>query len=297
MRIEAMWAQAVEEAIERSQSLANRLHQAKPCERPLDDPAAGQEDEAFGGVGAFDDFDGPASVSLERVAEFVSGVAAIGEYMAQLGKAETHRFQHIDRPVAVLDIGGVDGNEDQKSAGVGENVALATPDFLIRVIAPNPAALGGFDALAVDHPGRRRGLAPLDFAQVHHQHCVDRLEQGCVAKVVGKFREAFSPVGLRLAFQAARSIGGGTVSARVCQPSTLRMVICPEASSAQNSMAAVSGAVAGRRERPATRYWWPSYRAARARPCRRGSSAQCFPPPATAAARHPSRSSPCARYG
>ena len=29
--------------------------------------------------------------------------------------------------------------------------------------------------------------------------------------------------------------------ARVCQPSTLRMVICPEASSAQNSMAAVSG--------------------------------------------------------
>src|SRR5437016_14561862 len=28
--------------------------------------------------------------------------------------------------------------------------------------------------------------------------------------------------------------------ARVCQPSTLRMLICPEASSAQNSMAAVS---------------------------------------------------------
>jgi hypothetical protein len=59
--------------------------------------------------------------------------------------------------------------------------------------------------------------------------------------VVGKFREAFSPAGLMVAFQAARSIGGGAVSARVCQPSTLRMVICPEASSAQNSMAAVSG--------------------------------------------------------
>ena len=29
--------------------------------------------------------------------------------------------------------------------------------------------------------------------------------------------------------------------ASVCQPSTLRMVICPEASSAQNSIAAVSG--------------------------------------------------------
>src|SRR5512147_1554906 len=51
-----------------------------------------------------------------------------------------------------------------------------------------------------------------------------------------------SPAGLRLADQAARSM---TVSvglvASVGQPLTLRMVICPEASRAQNSMAAVSG--------------------------------------------------------
>src|SRR5512144_1066814 len=51
-----------------------------------------------------------------------------------------------------------------------------------------------------------------------------------------------SPAGLRVADQAARSM---TVSvglvASVGQPLTLRMVICPEASRAQNSMAAVSG--------------------------------------------------------
>lgn len=40
----------------------------------LDDPSAWQKDEAFGGVGAFDDFDGPASASLERVPELVSCV-------------------------------------------------------------------------------------------------------------------------------------------------------------------------------------------------------------------------------
>ena len=46
---------------------------------------------------------------------------------------------------------------------------------------------------------------------------------------------------LRVPSQAARSIGwwmGFVVS--VCQPSTLRMLICPEASSAQNNIAAVS---------------------------------------------------------
>ena len=45
----------------------------------------------------------------------------------------------------------------------------------------------------------------------------------------------------RLPDQAARSIvGSERFSLRVCQPSTLRIVICPEASRAQNNMAAVS---------------------------------------------------------
>ena len=48
--------------------------------------------------------------------------------------------------------------------------------------------------------------------------------------------------GLRLTAQAARSMTASVgLVASVCQPSTLRMVICPEASSAQNNIAAVSG--------------------------------------------------------
>src|SRR5512147_1493318 len=47
--------------------------------------------------------------------------------------------------------------------------------------------------------------------------------------------------GLRLTAQAARSMTASVgLVASVCQPSTLRMVICPEASSAQNNRAAVS---------------------------------------------------------
>lgn len=50
-------------------------------------------------------------MSLERVPELVSGVAAIGEHMAQPGETEAHRFEHIDRAVTVLDIGRVDEDE------------------------------------------------------------------------------------------------------------------------------------------------------------------------------------------
>src|SRR4051794_23448069 len=46
---------------------------------------------------------------------------------------------------------------------------------------------------------------------------------------------------MRVSAQAARSIRGSVgFLARVGQPSTFLIVICPEASSAQNSMAAVS---------------------------------------------------------
>src|SRR5271165_400293 len=46
---------------------------------------------------------------------------------------------------------------------------------------------------------------------------------------------------MRLSDHAARSMSSlAGLSARVCHPSTLRMVICPDASRAQNSMAAVS---------------------------------------------------------
>jgi len=68
--------------------------------------------------------------------------------------------------ITVLNIGGVDEDEDQKSAGIGEDMALAAPDLLACVIAPNPSAFRGFDTLAVDYSGGRRCLATLDLAHV-----------------------------------------------------------------------------------------------------------------------------------
>ena len=83
-------------------------------------------------------------MALDGLPELVSSIAAVGENMAQPGKAETHGFQHIDRPVAVLDIGGMDQNEYQVAAGVGEDVALATLDLLAGIKATNSASFRWF---------------------------------------------------------------------------------------------------------------------------------------------------------
>ena len=61
-------------------------------------------------------------------------------------------------------------------------------------------------------------------------------DEGGVADVVGIRCGAISGK-LRVSDQAARSMG---LAASVCQPSTLRMLIGPDASRAQNSIAAVS---------------------------------------------------------
>src|SRR5260221_8482006 len=47
--------------------------------------------------------------------------------------------------------------------------------------------------------------------------------------------------GMKLSHHAARSIGWSEhFCSMLCQPSTLRIVICPDASNAQNNIAAVS---------------------------------------------------------
>ena len=66
------------------------------------------------------------------------------------------------------------------------------------------------------------------------------MSDGAVREVVGIRCGAISG-NMKVSFQAARSIGRSMgFVASVCQPSTLRMLIWPEARSAQNNIAAVS---------------------------------------------------------
>jgi len=157
---------------------------AEPGEGSLDDPAARDDLEALRRIGAFDDLERPGADAAERAAQLRPGVSAIGEDVAQLRIGVSDRGEHGGRAIAILDIGGVDGQPDQQPDGVDDDMALAPLDLLAGIIAANPARLRRFHGLAVDHAGARAGLTTLQFARRHGEMKADRLQQPAVAPVV-----------------------------------------------------------------------------------------------------------------
>ena len=55
--------------------------------------------------------------------------------MAQPREPEAHGFKNIRRAVAVLNVGSMDEDEQQETAGVGNDMALAALDLLAGIIA------------------------------------------------------------------------------------------------------------------------------------------------------------------
>lgn len=96
---------------------------------------------------------------LSSARQLRPGIGGIGEHMAQPRIAGADGLQQRGRAVTVLDVGAVNGEADRKARGVREDMTLAARDRLPGVIAANAAALGGFHALAIDHPGRRAGAS------------------------------------------------------------------------------------------------------------------------------------------
>ncbi len=101
--------------------------------------------------------------------------------MAQPWEPRTNSGQHIYGPIAVLDFSSVDEDEDQKTAGVGQDVPFAALDLLARVKARYSATFRGLHRLAINHSSTGRGLTSFDFPQVHDQHGVDGCEQTGIA--------------------------------------------------------------------------------------------------------------------
>jgi hypothetical protein len=83
--------------------------------------ALGEHDEAFGGARPFDDLDRPFADPAQRLPQLVTGIAAIGDDMAQPREALDDLGQYQRRTVTVLDVGGVDYGIDQITLGVGQN--------------------------------------------------------------------------------------------------------------------------------------------------------------------------------
>jgi hypothetical protein len=79
-------------------------------------------------IGSPDDFERPVSFSVERGLEFSTGVATIGEDVAQPREGGSSAGQDAGCTVAVLNVGGMDERDDQQAHGVGEDMPLAAFD-------------------------------------------------------------------------------------------------------------------------------------------------------------------------
>lgn len=107
---------------------------ADPRERALDDPALGQNDEAME-LAALDDLDRPSPGGGNRGGHAWSLVAAIADDPLDEGEQAACAPQRLVGAVAILDVGRVDEDAHEQAERIDEDVALATRDFLARVIA------------------------------------------------------------------------------------------------------------------------------------------------------------------
>jgi hypothetical protein len=150
---DAAKSQAVADAIVCWKSLARRRFRLSLAKVRSTTQWRGESLEAFGGIGSLDDFDGPLAGAGRRGLEFVPGLAAIGEDMAQPRQAPDDFGRPQRGTIAILDIGGMDHDVNQIALGVGKDMALASLDLLAGIAASGPTGFRGFGALAIDDAG------------------------------------------------------------------------------------------------------------------------------------------------
>ena len=108
---------------------------ADPGEDAFHDPAFGQDLEALCGIGPFYDLQFPTSRAGDNEGHLLAAIAAIGKDTLDEGEHATCPAQHLEGAIAVLDVGGMDGDAQQQTQRVDEDVPLATLDLLARVVA------------------------------------------------------------------------------------------------------------------------------------------------------------------
>ena len=105
-----------------------------PGEGAFDDPSLGQDDEGVQ-LGALDDLDLPSAGIGHDVGHPGPLIAGIGEDLDDRGEAAGGVAQQAPGAVAILNAGAMDDDVQQQAEGVDDDVALATRDFLARVVA------------------------------------------------------------------------------------------------------------------------------------------------------------------
>ena len=97
---------------------------AEPREGALDDPASGQELEAFDPGRSLDNLDCPFPAMGERIDELFAAINSVGKDMPKPGKAIAQVLQQRHRTMDVLNVGGMDVNGQEETVRIGDNVPL-----------------------------------------------------------------------------------------------------------------------------------------------------------------------------
>ena len=106
---------------------------ADPGQGAFDDPALGQDDEFVQFV-ALDDLDHPTPGVGSRSRDAWSLIAGIGEDALDEGEeAAGAPIENQPRPVAVLNVGGMDDDVQQEAERIDKDMALAPGDLLARI--------------------------------------------------------------------------------------------------------------------------------------------------------------------
>lgn len=133
---------------------------AEPCEGTLDDPAPGQELEAFDPERSLDNLDCPRSAPGESVDELFAAIDPVGKDMPKPWEAVSQALQKRNGTVDILNVGGMNMYSQQKTVGVGHDVALAPMKALAGVEPAWSASLRRRGGLTIDDGSCRFGLSP-----------------------------------------------------------------------------------------------------------------------------------------
>lgn len=118
----------------------------QPGEGALDDPAFWQNLEADCVVGALDDLPLPGAKDLHGGGRDRSLIAAIGEDPLDEREQTTHRFEHEQAAIPILDARRMNHDIQGETQRVDQDVSLFSFDFLSRVVAAGVDARPPFSA-------------------------------------------------------------------------------------------------------------------------------------------------------
>jgi hypothetical protein len=157
---------------------------AEPSEGALDNPASGQELEAFDAGRSLYNLNGPFAATGESIDKLLSAIDPVGKDMLKPGKTLSQAFQQRHGSMNILNVCGMDVDGQKKPIGINDNVALAPINTLTGVKAPWTTGLCCRSTLAVDDSSGRRWLTPKFSPRSLDQSSDDPVPPAGVAPII-----------------------------------------------------------------------------------------------------------------